>query len=162
MPDLVLDSVVRGELSASPSRSSNVCVVLLADISGFTKLSEQLSSLGNDGLECLSDTLNDYFARMIDMIYAHGGDVMKFAGDALLAVWRSREDMSEVPETPTDMLTGPMPNASFVVANAQDNHAGEAAVKGDEEFSHPSPPAPVPTTSKIKRPELTPKVRLVC
>jgi class 3 adenylate cyclase len=31
---------------------------------------------------------------MIDIIYMHGGDVIKFAGDALLVVWRrgSAED----------------------------------------------------------------------
>ena len=31
---------------------------------------------------------------MIDIIYMHGGDVIKFAGDALLVVWRrgSEED----------------------------------------------------------------------
>ena len=91
VPDLVLESVVKGALSSDqPSQSGGVCVVLLADISGFTRLSEELSALGNDGLECLSETLNDYFARMIDVIYAHGGDVMKFAGDALLAVWRQK------------------------------------------------------------------------
>ena len=91
VPDLVLESVVTNALSEKPSRISDVCVVFLADISGFTKLSETLCHTGNEnGLDTLNETISDYFARMIDMIYAHGGDVMKFAGDALLAVWRPK------------------------------------------------------------------------
>src|SRR5262249_20380773 len=33
--------------------------------------------------------LNDYFGQLIALITEHGGDVVKFAGDALLAVWPS-------------------------------------------------------------------------
>lgn len=61
--------------------------VLFADISGFTALSERLAARGADGVEELTQILNAYFGRLIDIIAAHGGDVVKFAGDALLAFW---------------------------------------------------------------------------
>ncbi|MBM3267547.1 MAG: AAA family ATPase [Candidatus Sericytochromatia bacterium] len=61
--------------------------VLLADISGFTRLSERLAAGGPAGTEELTRLLNAYFGPVIDLIAAHGGDVVKFAGDALLAVW---------------------------------------------------------------------------
>ena len=61
--------------------------VLFADISGFTALSEKLASQGAQGVEELTQVLNAYFGRLIDIIDDHGGDVIKFAGDALLAYW---------------------------------------------------------------------------
>ena len=73
-------------------------VVVLADISGFTKLAERLAKDNTRGegrgTETLSRKLNSYFGRMIDMIYEGGGDVVKFAGDALLVVWREQSGRS--------------------------------------------------------------------
>jgi class 3 adenylate cyclase/predicted ATPase len=61
--------------------------VLFADISGFTALTEHLAQQGPAGAEILTRELNTYFGRLIDLITIHGGDVIKFAGDALTAVW---------------------------------------------------------------------------
>lgn len=61
--------------------------VAFADISGYTKTSEQLASKGPIGLEILSKELNTYFDKLITIIHRYGGDVIKFAGDALLVVW---------------------------------------------------------------------------
>jgi class 3 adenylate cyclase len=61
--------------------------VLFADISGFTALSEQLAERGSEGVETLTQVLNGYFGQLIDLITTHRGDVVKFAGDALLAFW---------------------------------------------------------------------------
>lgn len=64
-------------------------VVLLGDISGFTALTERLAQTGTASAEQLTDILNATFGRLIDVVYRLGGDVLKFAGDALLAVWPS-------------------------------------------------------------------------
>jgi len=61
--------------------------VLFADISGFTVLAERLAARGPAGAEELTRLLNAYFGRLIALVTAHGGDVVKFAGDALLALW---------------------------------------------------------------------------
>lgn len=37
--------------------------------------------------EELHNMLNRYFSRLIEVITSHGGDVLKFAGDALIAIW---------------------------------------------------------------------------
>lgn len=68
--------------------------VLLADISGFTMLAEQHVQSGPAGLETLTRLLNDYFSRLINLVTGMGGDVVKFAGDALLAVWAVEEGVS--------------------------------------------------------------------
>ncbi len=66
--------------------------LLFADITGFTTLTERLAKRGPAGAEQVSALLNDYFGRLIDLVVAHGGDVVKFAGDALLAVWPATDD----------------------------------------------------------------------
>lgn len=61
--------------------------ILFADISGFSTITEQLAKAGPAGAEHLSRILNDYFGQMIELVLAYGGDVVKFAGDSLLAIW---------------------------------------------------------------------------
>jgi class 3 adenylate cyclase/tetratricopeptide (TPR) repeat protein len=61
--------------------------ILFVDISGFTILTERLAVKGTIGAEELTAALNAYFDRLIEQIAAHGGDVVKMAGDALIAVW---------------------------------------------------------------------------
>lgn len=60
--------------------------VLFADISGFTTLSEHLSGKSN-GTETLAKHLNSYFEQLSKIIGSQGGDIFKFAGDALLVLW---------------------------------------------------------------------------
>ena len=61
---------------------------MFIDISGFTPLSARLGAEGAVGIERLSQILNKYFSLQIALINAHGGDVIKFAGDALMAMWQ--------------------------------------------------------------------------
>ncbi len=71
--------------------------VLFADISGFTPLAETLAQRGPAGAEALTQLLNDYLGQLVELVHAHGGEVVSFAGDALLAMWTdtgSGEDLS--------------------------------------------------------------------
>lgn len=72
---------------AAPNYERFPAAILFADISGFTALAEQLAKQGPAGAEELGGILNDYFGQLTALIAEHGGDVVKFAGDALLAVW---------------------------------------------------------------------------
>jgi class 3 adenylate cyclase/tetratricopeptide (TPR) repeat protein len=54
------------------------------DISGFTAMSERLSSRGKAGAEEVTDVMNTTFARLLDVAYGEGGTLLKFGGDALL------------------------------------------------------------------------------
>ncbi len=61
--------------------STNDVTILLADIRGFTSISEQVSA--SDVLLML----NHYFARMNDIILSYGGLIDKYMGDSVLVVF---------------------------------------------------------------------------
>ncbi|XP_053615878.1 adenylate cyclase type 10-like [Plodia interpunctella] len=65
-----------------------VGVLLMADVSGYTALSEKYNSL-KGGTYRLTVTLNTYLGSLTELIYSHGGDIIKFAGDAFLALWKT-------------------------------------------------------------------------
>lgn len=56
-------------------------VIWLCDLRGFTNLSEALSR------EALIDLLNCYFGPMCDAVAEQGGEILKFIGDAMLAIF---------------------------------------------------------------------------
>jgi class 3 adenylate cyclase len=70
-----------------PSLDDVAAAVLFVDVSGFTPLAERLGEQGVVGAEHLSRALNAYFAPAIDVIAEDGGQVVDFAGDALIAAW---------------------------------------------------------------------------
>ncbi|NJM06888.1 hypothetical protein HC891_12920, partial [Candidatus Gracilibacteria bacterium] len=70
-----------------PSVALLPAAVLLADISGFTALTEKLAIRGSEGAEELTRLLNSYFSRMIDLLVEEGGEVVQFSGDALIAMF---------------------------------------------------------------------------
>src|SRR5215475_11209064 len=61
------------------------------DISGFTAMSEQLSSLGKSGAEEVTDVMNTTFSALLDRAYELGGGLLKFGGDALLLLYQGEE-----------------------------------------------------------------------
>jgi class 3 adenylate cyclase/tetratricopeptide (TPR) repeat protein len=61
------------------------------DISGFTAMSEKLSSLGKAGAEEVTSVMNATFARLLEVAYAFGGGLIKFGGDALLLFFDGHE-----------------------------------------------------------------------
>lgn len=80
--------VDRTEQLREPLIDRFAATILFADISGFSKLARHLSSEeSSTGPERLTDMLNRYFGALINIIWEHGGDVVKFAGDGLYAVW---------------------------------------------------------------------------
>ncbi len=88
VPTLTLNRIATDPVPlVAPNYEHFQAAVLFADISGFTALAEHLAEQGPAGAEELGGILNDYFGQFTALIAEHGGDVVKFAGDALLAVW---------------------------------------------------------------------------
>eukprot|EP01031_Cornospumella_fuschlensis_P025264 gene25264-30508_t len=67
----------------SPSIQRFFGAMLFVDISGFTALSLRLD------VESLKNHINEYFTKMLEIVEKWGGDVIKFAGDALYIIWRT-------------------------------------------------------------------------
>jgi len=65
-----------------PITTAHKAALLFVDMSGFTKISTTLD------VESLSDAINSYFEMIVNNITTYGGDILKFAGDAIFAEWR--------------------------------------------------------------------------
>ena len=67
-------------------------VAMIADISGFTPLTEALTHglSADQGAEELTRALASVFTPLIAEVHRYGGSVIKFGGDALI-VWFGRE-----------------------------------------------------------------------
>jgi adenylate cyclase len=79
-PGLV-DMLMSGEVTATLGGDAYQGTILLADIIGFTAMSEKMPPAR------VVAKLNRYFTIMQKVIYAHGGNVDKFNGDGLMAFW---------------------------------------------------------------------------
>jgi adenylate cyclase len=65
-------------------------VIWLSDLRGFTALSDRLPP------ETVVDILNLYFDCQVSAIRTHGGEVLKFMGDGLLAVFPFDESVGDI------------------------------------------------------------------
>jgi class 3 adenylate cyclase/tetratricopeptide (TPR) repeat protein len=87
VPEFLLSRfLARQEPPAAPGMERFPAAVLFADVSGFTPLADRLAQRDPAGEE-LSGLLNAYFGQLMALIAAHGGEVITFAGDGLLAAW---------------------------------------------------------------------------
>jgi|GEM_PF-3270273 len=93
VPSPILDLISQGKLEKRFH-----CVVAFADVSGFTKMSEQLSTIGREGAEALTAILNSYFTSMISRIELSGGFVGKFGGDAMTIFFpaKNKADLKKI------------------------------------------------------------------
>ncbi|MEI4235426.1 adenylate/guanylate cyclase domain-containing protein [Roseovarius sp. D22-M7] len=79
--------VLSGDISRG-STQTIPAVIWYFDLKGFTKMSETLPG------PAIIEMLNDYFAEAVDVVERHGGNVLKFMGDGLLAIF----DMDQIPD----------------------------------------------------------------
>jgi adenylate cyclase len=97
-------------------------VIWMCDMRGFTELSERLSA------PALVTHINDYFGIMSDAVSEHGGEVLKFIGDAMLAIF---------PRTGADSETAPAralkaarkAEQAAASANGERERRGEPAIR---------------------------------
>eukprot|EP00672_Neobodo_designis_P022128 CAMPEP_0174842496 /NCGR_PEP_ID=MMETSP1114-20130205/9947_1 /TAXON_ID=312471 /ORGANISM="Neobodo designis, Strain CCAP 1951/1" /LENGTH=831 /DNA_ID=CAMNT_0016076701 /DNA_START=43 /DNA_END=2538 /DNA_ORIENTATION=+ len=78
--DVVKDLLATGQL-CSITMTPLPCTILFTDIQGFTSVCERLSPM------TLSSLVSAYFERASRIILSHDGQVDKFIGDCVMAVW---------------------------------------------------------------------------
>eukprot|EP00466_Bigelowiella_natans_P009463 jgi/Bigna1/79176/fgenesh1_pg.60_\ len=79
-------------LNSLPIKSSFFGVCAFVDVSGFTALTESLAKHGPKGVEMLCAILDKFFEHLVGVVGSYGGDIIKFAGDALLILWKEERN----------------------------------------------------------------------
>jgi len=79
--------------SPRPPCEEHICALLDVDVSGFTRLTSRLSRDSSQaGAERIGVILNGHLSKLIGVIEQHGGVILSFEGDSLLAGWQSEAE----------------------------------------------------------------------
>ena len=70
---------------------------VFADVTGFTALTGELSKRGTEGREEMNRLMRSLFAALLAPLLASGGDLLIFAGDAVLACFPGRPEGQAAP-----------------------------------------------------------------
>lgn len=77
----VVDEIMRNPETIRLGGERKELSVLFSDVAGFTSISEQLNP------ESLVELLNQYLSAMTDIILRHRGNVNKYLGDGIMAIF---------------------------------------------------------------------------
>ncbi|MBI1226410.1 MAG: tetratricopeptide repeat protein [Bacteroidetes bacterium] len=83
----LLPHFIQEQLLSDKRHGSFQAFTVFVDMSGFTRLTETLLKQGNTGAERLSNILNAIFEPMVRQVYAQGGFIPYFAGDAFTGIF---------------------------------------------------------------------------
>lgn len=82
----VAKAIARQEIDFNPHLKD--VTIFFSDIRGFTAISDGFKNrFGNDSPSEIIGFLNDYMSRMVNCIVLSHGNIDKFEGDAIMAVW---------------------------------------------------------------------------
>jgi adenylate cyclase len=91
------ERILAGQIRRGHAESMQAAI-WLSDLRGFTALSDRLSP------EVIIEILNQYFDCQVPAIRKHGGEILKFMGDGLLAVFPIAKDNGNTKEVCTRVL----------------------------------------------------------
>lgn len=77
----VMDEILTGNLRPELGGTTAFVCILFADIRNYTTRSEHMTA------EQVIAFLNDYFERIVAVVHAHGGTVVSFMGDGIMAMF---------------------------------------------------------------------------
>ncbi|GIX91557.1 adenylate cyclase type 10 [Caerostris darwini] len=92
VPDIIIEEILNESFRTIPYQIRNQAVILIADVCGFTSLTESYCQKGTIGIEELARVLNGYMSTLAAMLLDAGGDILNFAGDAFLVYWKETDN----------------------------------------------------------------------
>lgn len=107
--------ILRGQIQRGNAETI-YAAIWYGDLRGFTAMSESLSR------EAMIDVLNAYFETMAEPVHAHGGQVLKFIGDAMLAIFPLEDELRK-----EEVCGRALDAANDAVAGMADLNAGRVA-----------------------------------
>jgi len=115
------------------------CSAAFVDISGYSKITSAFDELNTavelSGAEKVTSLLNDFLDLLFSFTSLYGGDVVKFAGDALLICFFEDDKNSNSEETPTRLVRRAC-RCALQFQNALEEAAQAAAAGGIALRSH--------------------------
>ncbi|MBV9388541.1 MAG: response regulator [Chroococcidiopsidaceae cyanobacterium CP_BM_ER_R8_30] len=93
LPPVMVQKAAVGELTLDLSPEPRLITILFSDIVGFTELANTLRS------RRMAELLNEYLEAMTKAVFANGGTVDKFMGDAILAIFGAPEELTPNEQT---------------------------------------------------------------
>ena len=81
VPEDVMDEIIKKSAAPVSQSENRMVAILFSDIRSFTKISEHTPARE------LVNFLNEYFSMMGNEIIAEGGNIDKFIGDAIMAIF---------------------------------------------------------------------------
>jgi adenylate cyclase len=91
------EKILGGQIRRGHTETMNAAI-WLSDLRGFTALSDRLPA------ETVVDILNQYFDCQVAAIRNHGGEVLKYMGDGLLAVFPIDEYVGDIQQVCSSVL----------------------------------------------------------
>ena len=114
--------ILSGQITLGTGRSIHA-VILFCDLRDFTQTSETLPK------DELLDLLTDYFACMVGPVQKAGGEVLKFLGDGLLAIFRLEDDEESDVAAARALIAALEAEAAVNEANAGRAADGKAEIR---------------------------------
>jgi adenylate cyclase len=97
--------------------------IWLCDLRDFTLLSETAAS------QDVIELLNDYFEIMAGPVHDHGGEVLKFIGDAMLAIFPIADDLDRDRACRTALIAAEEALARLAAANVERRARGQREIE---------------------------------
>lgn len=85
-----VDTVAMQETVISDTPDIKQITIMVADIRGFTSLSEKVH------IRTLTKMMNSWFSQVSDVIFKNGGTVDKFIGDCVFARWEAEDAEKDI------------------------------------------------------------------
>ncbi|WP_218109924.1 adenylate/guanylate cyclase domain-containing protein [Oligoflexus tunisiensis] len=88
LPPRIVSDILSGKSHFEQNAQHRVVTVLFADLVNFTKSAERMQP------HDLTELLNGFFADMSEVVFAHGGVIDKFIGDAIMVVFGAPQELT--------------------------------------------------------------------